>query len=246
MGKLLLVDDLSPGLRPVYESIRELLAGPAREDTRSRHRVGVHIVEVKLAADKYGARAVERLAQALDTNVHTLYRCASVAECWSAEKLDEVLHRTTVRGQPLSWSHLVVLAGVTPARRRRDLVELALRKQMTVRELVMHLEACAGWTVDKRVAVVLRRLVRATERWAEAARGIHNELLDEIEGADREDGGEAAGSIAQAIAAEEQLHGVVLRQLSRLRAERARLTRRPDEVDVRAAKPLMVAGVRGR
>ncbi|MGD0524296.1 MAG: hypothetical protein ABSE49_04080 [Polyangiaceae bacterium] len=246
MGTLQLVEDLSPGLRPVYESIRELLAGATRDEARSRHRIGVHIVEVKLAADKYGTRAVERLALALGTNVHTLYRCASVAECWSTEQLDEVLRRTTAKGQPLSWSHLVLLAGVTPARGRGDLTDLALRKQLTVRELVVHLEARRRWAVDKRATVVLQRLVKATERWSEAARGMHDELLAELEEADREDETESAGLLEQAILAEEQLHRVVVKQLARLRAERARLTRRAGKVDLRAAKPLMVAGVRGR
>lgn len=246
MGKLHLVDDLSPGLRPVYESIRELLAGATRDEARSRHRIGVHIVEVKRAPDKYRAHAVERLAHALGTNVHTLYRCASVAECWSAEQLDEVLRRTTTKGQPLSWSHFVVLAGVTSPKRRAELVDYALRKRLTVRELVAQVEAQGQWSVDNRALVVLQRLVKATERWSEAARGMHEELLAELERTDRQEEGDSAGLIEQAIAAEEQLHGVVLKQLARLRSERARLTRRPEGAAIRAAKPPMLAGVRGR
>jgi hypothetical protein len=246
MGKLHLVEDLSPGLLPVYESIRELLAGAARDEARSRHRVGVHIVEVKRAADKYGTRAVERLARALGTNVHTLYRCASVAECWSAEQLDDMLRRTTTKGQPLSWSHFVVVAGVTPARQRGELIDLALRKRLTVRELVAHVEARGRSNEDDRALVVVQRLVKETERWSRAARGMHDELLAELEGTDRPEESDSAGLIEQAIAAEERLHGVVLKQLARLRAERARLTRRPDGVAVRAAKPLMLAAAHGR
>src|SRR5580698_7903777 len=36
MGKLQLVEDLSPGLRPVFEVIRGLLAGATRDEARSR------------------------------------------------------------------------------------------------------------------------------------------------------------------------------------------------------------------
>lgn len=96
---------LNPALRPACDSIRKLLASTTRDETRTRYRIGTIVAGVKKSLHKYGARAVEELASAVGTNVHTLYRCAAVAECWSEAELEALLRRTNTYEQPLSWSH---------------------------------------------------------------------------------------------------------------------------------------------
>jgi hypothetical protein len=229
---------LSPGLRPVYESIRKLLAGAARDEARSRHQIGVLIGTVKKAPDKYGAHAVGQLASALGSNVHTLYRCSAVSECWSPGQLDALLRRTTPHGQPLSWSHLVLLAGVTTAKRRTELLDKALEDALTVRELLVLVDT-EGNAEGRRGGaglVVLHRVVRASERWSHAAATMHEELLAELEGTSS-DASQPAELIERAIAAQEQLQGIVTKQLLRLRAERGRFDRKkPAVLLVAAAK----------
>ena len=229
MAKARHLEALTPGLRPVYESIRKLLAGATRDEARSRHQIGVLIGEVKNARDKYGARAVEQLASALGSNVHTLYRCAAVSECWSSTQLEALLRRTTPHGQPLSWSHLVLLAGVTPARRRAELLDKALEDALTMRELLVLADTAGKGEARGEGGggglVVLHRVVRASERWSHAAATMHEELLAELEGASS-NAGEPAKLIERAIAAQEQLQGIVQKQLLRLRAERGRFQRR--------------------
>jgi hypothetical protein len=228
MAKVVDIDTLRPGLRPVYESIRRLLAGATRDEARSRHQVGLLIAAVKNTNDKYGARAVEQLAGALGSNVHTLYRCAAVSECWTAAELEVLLRRTTPRGQPLSWSHLVLVAGVTSARRRNELLDKALEDALTLRELLVLVD-----TPGKGAArgggdgglVVLHRVVRASERWSHAAARMHEELLAELEGASSE-AGEPTALLERAITAQEHLQGIVQKQLLRLRTERGRFDRR--------------------
>jgi hypothetical protein len=215
------LEALSPGLRPVYESIRRLLDGATRDEARSRHQIGVYIGEVKSASDKYGARAVELLAGALGTNVHTLYRCATVSSCWSSTQLETLLRRTTPGGQPLSWSHLVLLAGVPSARRRTDLVDWTLQDGLTVRELRALVEVSGEGDAHRKGHVVLHRVARTSERWSNAAASMLDELLAELESASSDAGGPAE-LIERAIAAHEQLHGIVQKQLVRLRAERGR------------------------
>jgi len=220
------LEGLNPSLRPVYDSIRKLLAGTARDEARSRHQVGVLIGAVKRAPDKYGARAVEHLAIALGSNVHTLYRCAAVSECWSPSQLEAMLRRTTPQGQPLSWSHLVLLAGVTATKRRADLIDKALEDALTVRELMILVDTTES--EGRRRGgdlVVLHRVVRASERWSLAAVAMHEQLLAELDGTSS-DAGEPAQLIERAIAAQERLQGIVTTQLLRLRAEHGRFDRK--------------------
>ena len=238
------VEGLSSGLRPVYEAIRSLLAGATRDEARSRHQIGVLIAGVKRARDKYGARAVEQLAAALGSNVHTLYRCAAVSECWSAPQLEIVLRRTTPQGQPLSWSHLVLLAGITSVGRRAEIMDQALRDGLTVRELLVVDAAVKAPGSAGGGLVVLHRVVRTSERWSHAAATMHEELMAELEGA-ASGAGEPAELIERAIAAQEELQGIVQKQLARLRAERARFERRKSVASERTGG-LMIAGMRGR
>jgi hypothetical protein len=238
MAKTRHFEALNPGLRPVYESIRKLLAGAARDEARSRHQIGVLIGSVKKAPDKYGARAVDQLASALGSNVHTLYRCSAVSECWSPVQLDVLLRRTTPHGQPLSWSHLVLLAGVTTATRRTELLDKAIEDALTVRDLLVLVDT-EGKHEGRRGGaglVVLHRVVRASERWSHAAATMHEELLAELEGTSS-DAGEPAELLERAIAAQEQLQGIVTKQLLRLRAERGRFDRKKPAV-------LLVAGAK--
>lgn len=237
-------EGLNPGLRPVYESIRKLLAGATRDEARSRHQIGVLIAGVKKAHDKYGARAVEQLASALGSSVHTLYRCAAVSECWAPAQIEALLRRTTLHGQPLSWSHLVLLAGVTSATRRTELVDKALEDALTVRELLVLVDSEGKDEVRRGGAglVVLHRVVRASERWSQAAATMHEELLAELEGTSS-DAGEPAELIGRAIAAQEELQGIVAKQLLRLRAERGRFERRRSASADRSGG-LLLAGVK--
>lgn len=140
MGKVVDGEGPSPVLRPACEAIRTLLASGTRDDARMRHRIGEIIVGIKKARDKYGARAVEEIARAVGTNVHTLYRCAAVAECWSEAQIAALLLRTNAHGQPLSWSQLVLIAGMTSPRRRAELIEQTLRDALTVRQLLVLVE----------------------------------------------------------------------------------------------------------
>ena len=245
MGKVVDGEGPSPVLRPACEAIRTLLASGTRDDARMRHRIGEIIVGIKKARDKYGARAVEEIARAVGTNVHTLYRCAAVAECWSEAQIAALLLRTNAHGQPLSWSQLVLIAGMTSPRRRAELIEQTLRDALTVRQLLVLVETAGKSGGRDGALVVLQRVVRTTERWSQAAAAMHEELLAELEGASSATG-EPADLIERAIAAQESLQAVVHKQLQRLRAERGRLQPRRAPPADRRSEGLLLAGVRPR
>jgi hypothetical protein len=121
------------------ETVRGLLAQVARDESRTRHRIGVLLREVSGSVETYGARAVERLAEELEVGVDTLYRCISVAETWSEMELKALTARTNRRGEPLTWSHLATLAKIPGERTRARWVDRCLEAGWTTRELVQQL-----------------------------------------------------------------------------------------------------------
>jgi hypothetical protein len=115
-------------------TVRRLLADAVREDVRTRHKVGVILIRVHAEANTYGECAIERMAEELATSTHILYSCARVAECWSKPQITTLSARTNARGEPLSWSHFVVLT--KPAGSLRGAwIERCLAEGWTVREL---------------------------------------------------------------------------------------------------------------
>ena len=77
----------------------------------------------------------------------------------------------------------MLLAGVTSARRRTELLETSLRDALSVRELLVLADAAADGGVRGGGAglVVLHRVVRTSERWSHAAATMHEDLLAELE-----------------------------------------------------------------
>jgi hypothetical protein len=210
--------------------------------------VGVIVSGVLKAPNRYGAHAVEELARAAGTNVHTLYRAAVVAGCWTESQVEGLLLRENRHGQPLSWSHFVVLAGVASTERRAALVEVALGEGLTVRELTAQIRLERG-RIGRGTCVLVSRVVRTAERWSEAAVALHQELLAELDcAAGAPAGDDDSGPVAlieRAIAAKERLKNVMERQLVDLRAERGRFTPRKGR-PAGAGAGLLLAGFRPR
>jgi len=125
----------------MYEAVRALMAQVVSDEVRTRYRIGALLRTVKNASETYGDSAIERLAERLDVGADTLYRCALVAEHWSAEEMRALILRTNRRGEPLSWSHLVALTKVASSATRRKLVERALAEAWSVRQLTEHVAA---------------------------------------------------------------------------------------------------------
>jgi len=120
------------------ETLRGLLAQVARDESKTRHRIGVLLREVSAAVETYGERAVDRLAEELEVGTATLYRCILVAEAWSEVELKSLTARTNRRGEPLTWTHLAALAKIS-GRARGRWVERCLEAGWTTRELAEHL-----------------------------------------------------------------------------------------------------------
>jgi hypothetical protein len=167
---------MNPFLRRAFESIRDLLASAGRAEVKTRHAVGVIVADVKRSRHKYGARAVAQLSEVLGTDEQTLYRCATVAECWTEPQLEALLGRTTTLGQPLSFSHFVLLASVPQTLRRAEMFERAVRDGLSVRRLALLLEPAPASKPDHRSDHALDRVVRTTEQLAHEIESVEHDL----------------------------------------------------------------------
>ncbi len=226
---------MNPLLQRKYEQIRSLLAKSAANEIRIRYEIGAIIVEVKQAHDKYGTQAVAQLAAALDEEVPTLYRYATVAERWTAHEVEQLMSRRTASGRSLCWSHFVLLANVAYSRRRIELYERVLREGLSVRQLAAIIKGEAPRTRYGAPALIAR-VVRATERWS----GI----VAELDPADM--AAFAAGNLKQieellerAIAAHEKLQFAARAHLDAIRARK-----RPGATDPDSSfsRPLVRSG----
>jgi hypothetical protein len=141
-------EDVSRAILGMCSVIRGLLAGATRDEVLTRRQVGEVVLKMRSMPHAYGKQCVERIAAEVGVAATTLYRCVAVAECWTTKQLTEHLERTNRFGQPLSWSHLVVLSTAPDAVAREVLFEECLSNAWGVRELKQHLERVRWRTRD--------------------------------------------------------------------------------------------------
>jgi hypothetical protein len=137
-------DHLGDRFAQACSTVRRLLAEAIREDVRARHRLGAFLCEVRGATELYGHGAIDRIARDLGVGADTLYRCAAVADSWSAEGLEDLMGRTSRCGDPLSWSHFVALTKLDSAPQRALAIEKCLDEDFSVRDLARYLTAVRG------------------------------------------------------------------------------------------------------
>jgi hypothetical protein len=122
-------------LENVIEQLRDIAEQPRSDATR--YAMGAIVNELRAHPKRYGRNAVSVAAAAIGEDIPGLYRFATVAERWSADKVMALLKPR--KGRRLLWSHLVAVAPVEAAVVRRRLLRRALREQLSVRQLA---EAC--------------------------------------------------------------------------------------------------------
>ncbi len=214
------------------ERLRELLGRPA--DERTRYEIGAIVAEIKSDPAVYGSGAVSVVAAAVGEDVASLYRYATVAECWSAEQFEGLLLRGRERGTRLSWSHLVLIASLPSPAGRARWTERTLAERLSVRQLALLLadeapESGPGLLRDSMAQ--LARLARASERWLTVVRPLLEAAVSRLEALPDGECG-VAESLERAIVAHARLHTASSEQLRVLRAQRARFQRpgHPDDV----------------
>jgi hypothetical protein len=234
------VRKMNPELRQQYDQARRLLATTTASDARSRYKVGTIVLEIKRSEDRYGTRAVATLAAALGRNETTLYRYSAVAEAWSEMELEEILLKRMPGGEPLSWCHLQELASVGALDKRARLMNEALVKGLSHRELCALAHGTSATTLPVRPLGApltrLKRLAVACDRFERLA--VDDATIERALAATPERAGEIVG---RALEAQTRALEVLERNITALKKAAAALPtpseRAPDAGPAPAARP---------
>ena len=113
--------------------LRELLA--VRQDWRTRYQVGSIIKQLKAHPERFGVHAVREAANATAQDPVALYRCARVAERWTAPEVEAIIATPMSNGTNLSWRHLTALAAVGRDSVRGALLRRALDESLSAHAL---------------------------------------------------------------------------------------------------------------
>jgi transcriptional regulator with XRE-family HTH domain len=130
---------LPANLRGMARVLGRVLA--TSHDPLSRHAAGE--IVVKLMDSDYGEGAVATVAKAVDEDVPSLYRYATVARCWDRRAVRALLAppaRTSRLGR-VTWSHLVKLALLDDDKLRARWIERVRREHLSFRQLEQALTA---------------------------------------------------------------------------------------------------------
>lgn len=130
-----LVEKMKPELQEKLDKIRRALTNTHASEIANKCVVGRIVKNVAGAPRKYGKRAVGSLAKALGVDKSTLYDYAKVAGAWSNDELGELRERSTAKGLPLSFSHLLLIAEQEDKDTRDEWVEKVFAEALSVRQL---------------------------------------------------------------------------------------------------------------
>jgi hypothetical protein len=225
------------------DTVRRLLGDVVRDEVLTRHKIGVVLGRVQREAGTYGDSAVERMADTLGTSSHVLYQCARVAENWSTEGLAALSARVNSRGEPITWSHLVVLTKARTEPARGAWVERCLAQSWSVRDLKEAIAAERARTEDDEREAPEGEPVRIAlrEGLQHAARAAvqFEVILEALQARLAEDDGPGDADLrARVILAYEKVGGRVDETLGCLRATTPRSEQRI-RVEMRSSESLV-------
>lgn len=119
-------------LDDICERVRRLFATSRTGTCLSRFDIGVEVRRAMLETDKYGARAVKRIARSIGRSEDSLYAYASLPDTWPRVEFEALSARASKRGVPLGVSVFLAVAKQAPAARER-LLAFAYETNPTVR-----------------------------------------------------------------------------------------------------------------
>jgi hypothetical protein len=134
--------DLDLRVGAVASHILRRLTDAAVEDMRARYDFGrvLHGLRQRRRGSP-GAGVVRLLADRLGVDATALRRYAQVSEVIGVGEFDWMMHLSTPRGAPLTWSHIELLSRVRNTEQRRQLAAATVREDLSVRALSERLRA---------------------------------------------------------------------------------------------------------
>jgi hypothetical protein len=134
--------ELDSRVGAITSHIVRRLADAAVEDMRARYDLG-RVLHTLRHQDRRasGTGVLRLLAHQLGVDPSALRRYAQVSDVIAARELDWLMHLRNARGEPLTWSHVEILARVRSPERRRVLAASITREGLSVRALSQRLRA---------------------------------------------------------------------------------------------------------
>ncbi|HEY1690875.1 MAG TPA: hypothetical protein VGG39_01860 [Polyangiaceae bacterium] len=126
----------------IASHIVQRLADAAIDDMRARYDFGRILHELR--SERRGAGqtgAVRILAERLGVDASALRRYAQVSAVIPEREFDWMMRLGNERGEPLTWSHIELLARVLDVEKRRQLASAVAREGLSVRALLGRLRA---------------------------------------------------------------------------------------------------------
>lgn len=163
-------EEMAPELRNRCEKVRKVLAKSGPEDALARYQLGELVKDAMADQEKYGKKAVHQIGTSLGYDEKTLYRYSKVAKAWPLDELTELLKQRSLKtGMPLSFSHLLEIAGVEDGRKRRKYVNQVLKEGLSVRVLKDRITAgstpAGGGKPEINMAKTLSGMRSASKKW---------------------------------------------------------------------------------
>ena len=128
-------------LGAMIKKVKALWSVAERDDVMARYAIGEIVRDIDASPEKYGKRAVKRLAEELGQSRSLVYSYGTVAKTWTRGDLRSWLKQAEGR---LKWSHLVRLSAAdVAAKTRDDLVEKIVGEGMSIAVLEAQLPSTA-------------------------------------------------------------------------------------------------------
>jgi len=112
-------------------------------DMAARYELGRDLFDLRYERARTEATPLfEAVSKRMGVHSSALRRWSRVSGTIPRAEFVEYLSLRTCRGSPLTWSHLELLAEVTPSRERRALATECVAEELTVRSLAARVRGC--------------------------------------------------------------------------------------------------------
>lgn len=187
MSPLAAINSMDPLLRKVYdaevEAYREF-RGDYVMFNYARGKVASEILD----NPKHGAGAIEKLSIALSVDKSTMYKTVVFNSMYEENDLKEVLHKAKSNEFNLTWSHFAAAVhvpcstkpGQDPHEGRKEVIDFAIEKQLSVRDLTEHIKDNFGAAADRGKPIPEARVNNSVRKLNSSFKRFNNKSMSDF------------------------------------------------------------------
>jgi len=141
------LNSMDQPLREMAISVKKLSDGLMRHEVLDRHEIGCIVGEIRDNDDLYGETAIKQIAELLGTDPNMLWACHRLSVAYTEARLNQLLDRVGPDGERLTYSHIILLAGMQgddALQKRKQLETAVIAEGLSVRELAARLRELEG------------------------------------------------------------------------------------------------------